>query len=1502
MLEIRLLGQFDVRLDGQPVVLSSRAAQSLLAYLLLNPKTRHRREKLAGLLWPDIAEANARRNLRQELWRIRKALPAPLLLSRDFLLSDDFSIGVDPNAEYWLDVAALNNAASASASADALLTTLLLYQGELLPGFYDEWVALERERLRAVFEQQMQRAVEQLVATQQWPEVLQWSERWIALGQSPEPAYRALMSAHAALGNRAQVASVFERCVAALQQDLGVEPSAQTRALYEQLLTKDEGGRLKDKTIFTSSFISHPSSFPESPPFKGLRYFDEADADLFFGREQLTAQLVAQVSPHPNPPPYQQKTLVQGRVQTPSPIGAVPTARSAYLAEVEGWGGGCFLAVVGASGSGKSSLVRAGLIPALRRHTPSEPHSATIHLITPTAHPLEALAVSLTREVESVTATATLLDDMSRDARTLRLWMRKHHDSSRDYVLVVDQFEEVFTLCRDEAERKAFVDNLLGAISNESTGTTIVITLRADFYAHCAQYVNLRESIAKHQAYIGSMGVDELRRAIEEPAKCGGWEFEAGLVDLLLREVGDEPGALPLLSHALLETWKRREGRTLTLAGYNASGGVRGAIAQTAESVYQQMSAEQQAMARNIFLRLTELGEGTQDTRRRAALTELIPPFVDARAAEAVIKTLADARLITTGEGYAEVAHEALIREWPLLREWLNQNREGLRLHRHLTEAAQAWQKLNRDPGELYRGTRLAQILEWAETHRDQVNPLEREFLDASKEMLEREEAEREAQRQRELVAIQKLAEAERRRAEEQAEAAQKLADALLVAENEHRVAFARELSLNAVSNLEIDPERSILLALQAVSVSSAGGKPVLREAEEALHRAVLTSRVQLTLRGHTFALRGIAFSPDGRRLATSSTDQTAKVWDVTTGKELLTLSGHTAEVFGIAFSPDGTRVATASADQTAKVWDVSTALNPSTGSGQSTGAETGKELLTLRGHTDQLQKVAYSPDGRLLVTAAGHVGSTPSLDHTAKVWDAATGKLLLTLDDHSGSIRGIAFSPDGTRVATASDEGIARVWDVSTGEVLLTLTGHTDAVYAAVFSPDGKRLATGGRDQTTKVWDASSGQLLLTLFGLGSQVWAVAFNQDGTRLYTASADGTTKVWNVSTALNTGANMGQLLLTLAGHTGAIRDLALSPDGTRVATASFDRIAKVWDVTPAGGREWLTLAGHTGQIFGVVFSPDGTRIATSSADKTVKVWDAATGKELLTFAGHSNELRSVAFSPDGRHVATTSWDQTAKVWDVATGQVLLTLSTQASPYIFGLGVAFSPDGGRIAAVSANNTAKIWDAMTGKELLTLSGHTSLVLRLSFSPDGKRIATAAEEPDRTAKVWDAATGKELVTLKGHTSGVYYVAFSPDGKRLATVSGDGTAKVWDAISGQVLLTLSGHTAQVNGVAFSPDGTRLATASNDGTVKVWDVAPGVSKREQPLTLYGLIGDLRSVAFSPDGRRLVTGGGGGIARVYALPIEDIVAIAKSRVTRALTTDECQKYLHVETCP
>ena len=1186
-------------------------------------------------------------------------------------------------------------------------------------------------------------------------------------------------------------------------------------------------------------------------PYKGLAAFEAEDAEYFYGREVLVAELTARLA------------------------------------------GTRFLAVVGPSGSGKSSVVRAGLLPAIWGNALPGSETWRTLVLTPGAHPLEELAVrvSLLRGVEA----SALHEALQARPQAMHLAVKQAlADEPRGVrlLLVVDQFEEIFALCRSATERRAFIKALLHAVEAEQGRTVVVPTIRADFYGRCADYPELAARLAD-SVLVGPLDEVGLRQAVEWPAERVGLCLEPGLADTIVDDVAGEPGALPLLSHALLETWGQRRGRMLTLSGYAASGGVAGAIAQTADRVFGYFSPDEQAIAHNIFLRLTELGEeGTQDTRRRVAPEELARTAEEEPVVESVLMTLADARLITVGEDTVEVAHEALIREWPALRGWLDEDREGLRIHRHLTSAALDWEALDREPGELYRGTRLVAAGEWAEGHAGDLNPLESEFLQVSQEIARREQEEREAQRQRELEAAQKVAETERRRAEEQIMATgrfRRLAGVLAVvvllaaaaavvaiwqqqqAQEQARVATSRELAAAAINNLDADPERSVLLALQGLS------EAYTLEAENALHESIPELHLLMTLTGHVKMPESVAVSSDGTRLASASDDGTVKVWDAATGLELLSFATEHRgiSIFGLAFSPDGARIATASDDQTAKVWD----------------AATGQQLLVID-HGAPLSGLAFSPDGKRLATAGA--------DPAARVWDSATGQQLLVLTGHADEIRagsvhpggviGVLFTPDGERLVTAGTDGTARLWDAGTGELLRVISDHTGEIYIAL-SPDGQRLLTAGYDGWVKVWDVEPGSRAtepLVSIDHGQPARAAAFGPEGARIVAASQDGSARVWDAAT--------GRRLLTLAGHSGLVDDVAFTPDGKRLVTAGEDVTVRIWDLAP--GRELLTLVDGTAPAY----SPDGLRLATSQSDGTVAIRDSTTGQVLLTLDGHPEIAAGwTEFSPDGKQMATASWDTTAKLWDASTGHELFTLPSHTG---FVFRASFSPDGARLVTSSADGTAKVWDTRTGQELFTLHGHGSWVQGAAYSPDGTRIATASD--DWTARIWDAATGQELEALDAGRS-LTNIAFSPDGRRLAAIGADGTALVWDIADtdhpsdaeSQVLFTLSGHAAFSPGLTFSPDGTRLATASFDGTAKVWDMDTG----QERLTLSGQ-DSLAWVAFSPDGARLATGstGGGQKVSVYALNLKDLVALAESRVTRSLTDEECRKFLHVEACP
>jgi eukaryotic-like serine/threonine-protein kinase len=550
---------------------------------------------------------------------------------------------------------------------------------------------------------------------------------------------------------------------------------------------------------------------------------------------------------------------------------------------------------------------------------------------------------------------------------------------------------------------------------------------------------------------------------------------------------------------------------------------------------------------------------------------------------------------------------------------------------------------------------------------------------------------------------------------------------------------------------------------------------------------------------------------------------------------EISILSGHTAIVESAAFSPDGKIIVTASDDKTIRLWD----------------AATSRQILLLNGHTGRVNFAQFSPDGGRLVSA--------SADKSVRIWDAATGREALLLSGHAGTVNSARFSPDGSRVVSASGDQTARIWDTTTGREMTVLKGHSARVNSAVFSPDGRSVATASWDNSARIWDAATGRVMTVLSGHSGHVNCAAFSPDGRRIATASADKSARIWDVAT--------GRELMRLSGHTGDVYSIAFSADGQRVITASYDNTARLWD--PNSGRQIQLLSG-TAPLGTALFSADGRRVVTASYDKTARLWDVA-DRAITLLTGHTDRVVWAAFSPDGRRVVTASEDQTARIWDTKTGEQTLVLRGHTNLVSC---VAFSPDGGRVLTSSADRTARVWNASSGQETVLLSGHTSVVWCAAFSSDGNRIITASD--DKTAGLWDAATGRQILLLRGHTDPVNSAAFSPDGQRIVTASLDKTARVWEAATGRQILLLRGHTEPLTSAAFSPDGRRIATGSLDKTIRLWDATTG----QQLLLLRGHSSAVASVAFSPDGRRLLTASFDNTARIWdATGGEQVMALS-----------------------
>jgi len=1165
---------------------------------------------------------------------------------------------------------------------------------------------------------------------------------------------------------------------------------------------------------------------PHRPPYPGINSFEEEDAAIFFGRDEETRIVIERLD-----------------------------ARRAQ-------GGTRFVVLIGASGAGKSSLIKAGVLPQLARR---RNQWLVFPTMRPEKAPLETFAKILSeipnrprawREWHYLLSCADGAAEVGELAKDLRI------GASRAATLLfpIDQVEELFTIA-DSDERSAFLSLIARLLDPRLDLPIIVIaTGRADVLQgllETSELAHLTETIQ-----LAPMPLDRVPQLVEGPAAVCALGVERGLAERIKCDV-ERPEALPLLAYTLRLLHQRcLQDKRLTLSAYAELGDPQSGLspvqnsvrlaADSAIAVTSPSDAELLALRDAFVPHLVRLRLEDGARVRQVASMASLPLDADR-----LIRALTTARLLImrteNGEPVVEVAHESLFAAWPTLVTWLDEEQAFLIDVERIKHSFEAWSKTpeKHRSEALLTGLLLANACDWLLTHPQRFVAVEMEklriFIDesalADKIARNRSQTLRRRLFQATVVAsfiflaaslitgwqyfraenARKIAAEEEMIAKDQRDRAKKSLTTAQLNESRFLTSMAETESHNG------NFERAGLIARLALPTDMRNpDRPLWAPAVSILSKVHSLDRVVAVLEGHTSSVWAAVWSSDATQVLTVSSDKTARIWDSKTGALRTVLPVQPAAVVAGSWSPDGERFVTASG-KNARIWETtngrsitildghtdviwSAAWSPdgkriATASSDKSvriwDSTTGAQLAILVGHTDVVWSVAWSPDGNQVATG--------SADKTIRIWDARSGVPSAELTQHTGAVHSVAWSPDGTKIVSASDDNTARIWDAVDHNQISVLSGHKGAVIEAVWSPHGARIATASQDNTARIWDAKTEATIAVLEGHSNSVRSVAWSSDGTRLVTASWDKTARIWNAKTSED--------IESLTGHTDWVYSAVWSPDGTRVATASEDKTARVWDFNMRA--ELMTLSGHTDRVRSAKWNPDGTRIVTASWDKTARIWDANSGAELSQLKGHTRGLNDAAWSPDGKRIVTASLDGTAKIWDVETNNLLLDLVGHTDAV---MSAAWNPDGTLVVTASGDKTARIWDAKTGMQLKELIGHTDTVNSAAWSPNGNQILTAAR--DDTARVWDANSGTQLEVLEGPSDHIWSASWSPDGVRILTCSGENVAQIWDAQTGATIRVLAGHANGVWSGEYSPNGQLIATASRDNTVRFWQAWP----------------------------------------------------------------------------
>jgi WD40 repeat protein/tetratricopeptide (TPR) repeat protein len=1182
-----------------------------------------------------------------------------------------------------------------------------------------------------------------------------------------------------------------------------------------------------------------PDFVPRNP-YKGLRAFTGADIGDFFGREKLVGELL--------------NTLRQ-IVTTPG--------QNARL-----------LAIVGASGSGKSSLVMAGLLPQLQAGAiPGSSEWFYLERFVPGGDPIENLALIwsqvLGRSIRTIRE--DLEDPNTRGLHVLGLQLAKAANSK--VVLFIDQFEEIFTQTTNEDSRRQFINLLTMACTMPDGPLIVILTLRADFYDRPIEYADFGRLLKERHEVVYPMEVRDLRAVIEKPAALPDvqLEFEGNLVGDLLFELRNEASALPLLQFTLDQLFERRQGNLLTSEAYREIGGVKGALAQHAEKTFADLpSDEHRHLARALFLRLVEAGASEQDaTRRRAAVNEL--DLLDSAQAEIlrqVGQAFIGARLLTIDKNTVEISHEALIREWALLGDWLHAAREDMRLTKAISGDAAEWIRRGRPASGdmLYRGTQLEEALAWAQRNPASVN--EMAFVEASLALQERRAAEEGARRAREEQT------ARRARQFGRTAAAAAIIGVLAVVATIFAVQTANE-AVQRSAKAEIDiATATAQLQLAGAQIQHAQTTATAASQSVATATAALVVAETRNAAAQATATRALVAADQSNATATSAAAAAEQ------SNLAATAAGQSVATATAALVVAETRSAIAQATAASAADAAATALARESQARATTIAVATEvvmaqfELQQKRTESRAVELAAKAQEFQNrslwvalpLAVAANRVDGASQVARDTLANIVYNANILNRFDAHAGFVNEVAVSPDGHTVLSAGSDYRVITWDAQTGVQRSVWHGHHGAVTTVAFLPDGKRALSGSWDKTLILWDVESGQPIKRLEAHVAPVTALGISPDGRRAISASCrresyasckEGQFIIWNLERQ--------RPLHSFEGHHDRINDVIFSPDGNTVLSTSEDRSLRLWDA--AIGREQRVLLDDDYEyISAAAFHPDGKTIAFNIDNAgTIVLWDLETWGETRRLRGHTGWSSNLKFSADGKYLLSAGVDMKILLWEVASGDLIHKYEQGHDGAV--TSVAFAPDGRSFVSGAHDSTVIRWSIDPVVIQQRLSGHREGVWAVAVRSDG-RVALSGSADDQMI-AWDLQTGAVRQTFQQHTDRIWDVAFSPDGYQALSGSSDKTMILWDVETGEQLDTVE-HKAEVFAVAFGRDGRIALSSARDRTFTLWKITPNWRMDPVGQELRGHLGAVRDIAVATQSDRALSAGEDGFIILWDL--------------------------------